>query len=80
MVHEDINAHQRSIEVAEGLFAKDGRDFSRDAAGLGVFMDHQNFVGLFHRLQNCLFVEREQRAQVNHFGFDAFLGQRFGGF
>ena len=31
-------------------------------------------------LENGFFVERQQGAQVDDFGFDAFLGEGFGGF
>jgi len=35
---------------------------------------------VFFTTQNRFFIERQQRAQVDHFGFDAFLGEGFGGF
>src|ERR1700676_5295617 len=49
--------HQRSIQIVKRLFRKYGRDLPGDAARLGVFVNHQAFIGFFNRLQNGLFIE-----------------------
>src|SRR6266404_5991434 len=74
------HAHERPIKIMEGLFEKYRRNLARDSAGLRVFVHDQAFVGLFHGIQNRLFIQRKQRAQINHFGFDAFFCQGFGRF
>src|SRR5215470_6050825 len=69
------DAHERAVEVAERAFAQNGGDFTGDTPGLGVFVHNQAFVGLLQRRQDRFLVERQQRAQINDFGFDAFFGQ-----
>src|SRR6266478_1842829 len=74
------HAHHGPVQIAKGLLAQNGRDFARDSAGLRVFMHHEAFVGLLHRLQDGLFIQRQQRPQIDHFRFDPFPRQRLRGF
>src|ERR1700686_692918 len=47
---ERSDAHERTVQIAKSFFAKDGGNFAGDAAGFGVFVDDQDFVGFFHGL------------------------------
>src|SRR6266581_1849364 len=70
------HTHQRPIQILERLFKQDRGDFASNSAGLCVFVNHEAFVRLLDRIQNRLFIEGQQRAQIDHFRLDAFLRQR----
>src|SRR5690348_1920577 len=74
------NAQNRAVEILERAFASDRGDFSGDAASFCVFVNDEQLVRLLHGLQNRVFVQRQQSAQVDHFCVDAFLGEFFRGF
>src|SRR5579862_4149165 len=74
------DARDGPIQILESAFADKRRDFSGDAARARVFVNDQELVGLFHRREDRVAIERQKRAQVNHFGVDSLFRQHFGGF
>src|SRR5487761_326942 len=74
------DAQNRPVQILERAFARDRRDFSRDAAGARVLVNDQQLVRFFHRLQNGFFVERQQRPQIDDFRLDSLFRQFLGGF
>src|SRR6202035_3072398 len=77
---ERSHAKHRTIEIAERFLAQNRRNFAGDAARLRVFVNDEDAIRLLYRLQNRLFIERKQGAQVDHFDLDAFFRQRLGRF
>ena len=56
---ERSDADERAIEIVEGFFEEDGGDFAGDAAGFGVFVNDQAFVGFLDGIEDGFFVERD---------------------
>ena len=55
----------------------DRSNFSADSASQRRFVKDQYPTGLFHARQNCLFVQRRERAQIDDFNVQPFLLQFF---
>ena len=71
--------HHRRIEIVEGVLHDAGGDLGADAVLLPAFLHRDGAAGLLHRGDDGVGVHRAQRAQVDHLGLDAFLGQFVGG-
>src|SRR5260370_24845454 len=67
------HAPDRPIEILEGALDDHGRDFASDSAGARVFVHHQQLVRFPDGGENRFAVERQERAQVDHFGVYAFF-------
>src|SRR5436305_7595038 len=60
------DAHDRSVEVLEGLLGDQRRHLRADSAGArGLVQDH-HLARLAHRGEDRVHVERHQRAQIDH--------------
>ena len=74
------DADYGAIQIVEGFFVDDGGDFSRQAAGAGVFVKDDHLVCLLDGLRDCPAVNRNQRAQVQDLDFNSFFGENGRGF
>src|SRR3990170_707280 len=64
-------AHDRRVEVLEGLLGDHRGDLGADAEEPVTLVQHEGAAGLRHRLEHGLRVERLDRAQVHDLGRDA---------
>src|SRR3954471_3262541 len=72
--------HDRAIEPFECPFVDARRDFSRDPAGAGIFVDDEHLVRFFHGVHDRRVVHRQQGPQVGYFdGKAVLLGELVGG-
>src|SRR3990167_2848590 len=72
-------AQDRCVKIIERIaFGHHGADFRAHAKGLDPLVNHHQASGFPHRGQNRLMVDWPDRAQVDHFGADAFGGQFLG--
>ena len=69
----------RRVEVVERLLLDLRRHLGAEAAEAHRLVGDDDPVGLAHRLDDRVDVERRQRAQVDHLGVDAVGGQLLGG-
>ncbi len=70
----------RRVEVVERELADLGRDFTAESAKADRLVDHHRAVGLAHRGQDGLDVERVEGAQVDYFDLGPLAGQLLGRF
>ena len=69
--------NDRSVEEIEGLALGDrGADLGPDSQALHALVDAHQSRGLLHAVADRADVERAQRAQIDHFGVHAALGER----
>ena len=65
------DAKDGGIQVVEGVLGKQRGDLRADAAEGLVLVNEDGAVSLGHGVEDGLFVERADGAQVNDLGFDA---------
>ena len=69
------DAADRRVEVVERLLLDLGGDLGAEPAEAHGLVDDDDPVGLAHRLDDGVGVERLQRARVDHLDVDAVAGQ-----
>jgi hypothetical protein len=70
------HAHDRRFEMIEAVLLHQRRQLGAEAAGARRLVHDHAAPGLLDRRDDGLDVERQQRAQIDHFGVDAgFLGR-----
>src|SRR3546814_8768079 len=67
------NPHDRRVELVKALVDQGSRNFGANAKSRNRFVDNHRAMRTGYRLQHGGLVPRLDRAQVDDFGFDAFL-------
>ncbi len=73
-----VHPPDRRVEPREGVLGDAGRDLAAEAAGALGLVHNQGAVGLAHRGDHGLLVERHQGAEIDYLGFDALDRQLLG--
>ena len=74
-------APNRGVEFVKDLFLQSRGNLRAHAAEGFVFFDNHRAMGFPDGIQDRLFVQRANRAEVHHFGVYLVLGcEKFGGF